>query len=281
MKENSKILVIGQSDVGKTHYGAKLLMSLNQKAGVLQMNGMPSNLEPFEEAMQRLNQGLAAKHTSSSTYEESIWPLIDSLGHSCELIWPDYAGEQVTKILDTRRVPSSWADAIGKCDAWILFLRLNQTSVDDDLFSRPLADIHNKSYSDAEFCVSPQAKLVELLQIFLAIRKANASTAAQQPHLMVFLSCWDELTINEENATPSSILANRLPLFSDFVKASWEENSRSILGLSALGRPLEMETPDDDYCDQGPEKFGYIVRQNGAKDEDLTLPIANLIGSAC
>ena len=59
----NSILIIGESGVGKTHFGAQLLMRLQQNLGQLCMDGAATNLEPFIEAMDRLNEGVTAEHT--------------------------------------------------------------------------------------------------------------------------------------------------------------------------------------------------------------------------
>lgn len=44
---DNSILLIGESDVGKTHYGAQLLKRLMKRDGQLRMNGAATNLEPL------------------------------------------------------------------------------------------------------------------------------------------------------------------------------------------------------------------------------------------
>ncbi|WP_429102254.1 hypothetical protein, partial [Aeromonas rivipollensis] len=77
---DNSILLIGESDVGKTHYGAQLLKRLMKRDGQLRMNGAATNLEPFESAMSCLDEGMAAGHTAASTYVDSIWPITDAQG---------------------------------------------------------------------------------------------------------------------------------------------------------------------------------------------------------
>jgi DNA replication protein DnaC len=74
---SASILLLGESGVGKTHYGAQLLKRLMNGNGTLRMDGAAVNLEPFEAAMERLNEGMAADHTPTSTYVESVWPIAD------------------------------------------------------------------------------------------------------------------------------------------------------------------------------------------------------------
>ena len=48
----SSILLLGEYDVGKTHYGAQLLRRLITDGCDLRMDGMASNLGSFETAME-------------------------------------------------------------------------------------------------------------------------------------------------------------------------------------------------------------------------------------
>ena len=38
-----------------------------------------------------------------------------------------------------------------------------------------------------------------------------------------------------------------------------------------------MDKEDDEYIDLGPEEFGYVIRANGTKSSDLTLPVVELM----
>ena len=92
------------------------------------------------------------------------------------------------------------------------------------------------------------------------------------PRLAVLLTCWDEM---ESPGKPIEELRERLPMLCDFMVSNWEEPS--VLGLSALGRALDKEKPDEDYISHGSEKFGYVVTEDGTRCTDLTLPIRNLL----
>ena len=66
------ILIIGEHDVGKTHYGGQLLKRLMDSGGQLRMDGAADNLEPFETVMDSLNEGRLADHTPTAIYKESV-----------------------------------------------------------------------------------------------------------------------------------------------------------------------------------------------------------------
>lgn len=269
---NNSILLIGESGVGKTHYGAQLLKRLMKGDGQLRMDGAATNLEPFEAAMESLNEGMAAGHTPTTTYVDSIWPIADVRGRKAELVWPDYGGEQIKAMSSTRRIPATWRARVVAAPAWLLLVRLQQTRVSDDIFSRPLSTLKGAGVESREVQVSDQARLIELLQMLVYIRGAISKRPLESPRLCVLLSCWDELGADER---PAAILEQRLPMFSSFVQSTWAEPS--VLGLSALERSLNPRDRDMEYAARGPEQFGYVVLPDGQRSTDLTQPIQRLL----
>lgn len=272
---NRSILLIGESGVGKTHYGAQLLKRLMKGDGQLRMDGAATNLEPFVAAMESLNEGMAAGHTPTTTYVDSIWPIKDVSGRKAELVWPDYGGEQIKTISSTRRIPAAWRARVVGAPAWLLLVRLQQTRVSEDIFTRPLSTLKGEGVDNREVQVSDQARLIELLQILLYIRGAISTKPLESPRLCVLLSCWDELGTDE---LPAVVLDQRLPMFSSFVHSIWSEPS--VLGLSALERPLSPRDQDIEYAARGPEQFGYIVLPGGQRSTDLTSPIQRLLADS-
>jgi hypothetical protein len=273
------VLLLGESGVGKTHFGAQLLKRLLNSNGRFRMNGAATNLEPFEATMECLNDGRSAAHTPTSTYLDSVWPVADTDGQELTLVWPDYGGEQVKKILDTRRVPTEWRDRVMKTSAWILMLRLHQLRVSDDLLSKPVSSLASTAAVEESqvdlLKLSDQARMIELLQVLLYLRGGGIGQVEDIPQLCILLSCWDELG---QTGTPASILSTQLPMLSQFVLANWA--SPMILGLSALERPLDKQIPDEDYVTRGPEQFGYIIAADGTTTTDLTIPLDVLISTS-
>lgn len=270
LKENS-ILIIGESGVGKTHFGAQLLMRLQQNLSQLSMNGAASNIEPFVEAMDRLNEGITADHTPVKTYIESIWPIKSVNGYKGRLIWPDYAGEQVSKIVTSRNISNEWHQRITESSSWIIMVRPHLYRLSDDVISKPTTNNSETTQPTENSELSDQARLIELLQIFLYLfRKSHSHT--QMPKVCFLISCWDELDVS---LSPAEFLKTHLPMFSEFIHSQWEKPL--IMGLSALGKALDKNIGDTEYQNSGPENFGYIVHSNGNRDDDLTLPIMYVI----
>ena len=277
------ILMIGESDVGKTHYGGQLLKRLMNSNGQIRMDGAATNLEPFQTVMDSLNEGRLADHTATATYDESVWPIIDNEERKAHLVWPDYGGEQIRNIIDNRRIPSVWRARITQSPAWLLLIRPQKIRMDNDIFSRPLASLREdtKKAREAdqreeppeigEAELSDQARLIELLQMLIQTRLTCDEGAGRLPRLLILLTCWDEM---EMEMGPVDILHQRLPMFHDFVSSNWEDSL--VFGLSALGKRLDKTEADMDYANRGSENFGYVVLENGTRCNDLTLPIRKL-----
>lgn len=274
MAAQHTILLVGESNVGKTHYGAQFLKRLMVKACALKMSGAPTNLEAFTTALSCLTEGKATDHTPANTYVESVWPITDEAGRYAELVWPDYGGEQVRNLVTQRRIPAAWRERVLEATDWVLLIRLHSLRSEDDLFSRPL-----QSFAAAEpqgeaaaYEPSDQARTVELLQMLLYLAQFHLDRPLRKPRLTILLSCWDELETTE---LPADLLASRLPMLWSFVRSNW--TSPTVIGLSALERTLSKADADQEYATRGPEEFGYVVLPNGVRNTDITLPIQRLM----
>lgn len=274
MDAKHTILLVGESNVGKTHYGAQFLKRLMVKSCELKMTRAPTNLEAFTTALSCLTEGKATDHTPANIYVESIWPITDQAGRCAELVWPDYGGEQIRSLVAQRRIPAAWRDRVVQATDWVVLIRLHSLRSEDDLFSRPLqsfAAVEPQSKAVAHE-LSDQARTIELLQILLYLAQFNLDRPLRKPRLTILLSCWDELETTE---IPVDLLASRLPMLWSFVRSNWV--SPTVLGLSALERGLSKTDADPDYAIRGPEEFGYVVLPDGLKNTDITLPIQQLM----
>ncbi len=274
MAEKHTILLVGESNVGKTHYGAQFLKRLMVKACALKMHGAPTNLEAFTTALGCLTEGKSTDHTPANSYVESVWPIKDDSGRSAELVWPDYGGEQVRNLVTNRRIPATWRDRVLEATDWVVLIRLHSLRSEDDLFSRPLQSFAMAEIQDepAAFEPSDQARTIELLQMLLYLAQFSLDSPLTKPRLTILLSCWDELQTTE---LPPNLLAARLPMLWSFVRSNW--TSPSVIGLSALEKALSKTVPDADYATRGPEDFGYVILPNGERRTDITLPIQRLM----
>ena len=266
------LLLLGESDVGKTHYGAQVLRRLNAGRGAFELvEG--ANLRPFKTALDRISQGLSAPHTPRAEYSESIWTLWQrSSGSNMELVWPDYGGEQVTGMIHGKSLPAAWRDKIVKASGWIFMVRPSQVPLPEDILTRavslPAVDDPENS------TLSPQSRLIEVLQMLRYKKWSYLEHKGMLPPLAVLLTCYDELATEE---SPGAYCCARLPMFYQYLSSNWPKDRLRIFGVSPLGQPLSQTQPDENYATSGPEKKGFVVDEQGDKTEDLLAPIEWLL----
>ena len=271
-KEPRSLLLLGESDVGKTHYGAQILRRLNTGPSAFELvDG--ANLKPFKTALDKISQGLSAPHTPRAEYSESIWTLQRrSSGSNMNLVWPDYGGEQVSGMINGKSLPVAWRDKIVKASGWIFMVRPSQVLLPEDILTRavsfPAVD------GPANLTLSPQSKLIEVLQMLQYKKRSYLDHKGMLPPLAVLLSCYDELATEEP---PGAYCRARLPMFDQYLSSNWPKDRLRIYGVSPLGQPLSQTNPDEDYAASGPEKRGFIVDEQGDKTEDLFAPIEWLL----
>jgi len=277
----NNILIIGGPNAGKTHFGGQLYGRLNSRHFKYKIspNNRPSDLTIFEDVLTKLAEGKRAGHTESSANRTIQLKADDSEGNSVVFSFPDYAGEQVKMLVDNRRVNNIWKEYIDKSNSWILFVRLDEIEIVEDLINRGIPspdEIQKRQNITPPVKISDAAHFVELLQTLLYIKGVSSLQKITSPNLTIILSCWDLLKVKKTDI-PSQILKERLPLLSDFITNNWSEKSLTILGLTSTEKTLSDE-PDDDYIDRTPIDFGYIINENGKIEKDLTLSIPRFIG---
>lgn len=276
------LAVIGGTNSGKTHFGGQFLQRLNEKKGELQMRGAARNIGLFEGVLRSLQSGVAAGHTPSEFHGDAVFPVIGSNTPPTDLVWPEYGGEQIKKLLEERRISVTWHDRVAQSAGWLLFIRVQDVHPPEDILTRPILELlapHTEggvpSSTGSKFKWSQQASLIELLQLLLFTRGVGTLMPVASPPLVVLLSCWDEIS-GKDGKAPVRLLADRLPMLSAFVSSIWHPTKIQIFGLSSLGRPLDRDKPDPDYLENGPECFGEVVQPDGNVSSDLTLPVAVL-----
>ncbi|MYB26246.1 MAG: hypothetical protein F4X32_01935 [Candidatus Dadabacteria bacterium] len=270
--EPVSLLLLGESDVGKTHYGAQILRRLNLGSGAFELvDG--ANLKPFKDALDKISQGLSAPHTPRTESSESIWTLRQrSDGSNTDIIWPDYGGEQVSGIIDSKSLPADWRDKLVRASGWIFMVRPSQVPLPEDILTRAMSlpAVDNTENPT----LSPQSKLIEVLQMLRYKKQSYLEHKGMLPPIAVLLSCYDELTTDK---SPGAYCRVHLPMFDQYLSSNWPREYRRIFGVSPLGQPLNHKQPDDDYVASGPEKKGFVIDEQGDRTDDLLAPIEWLL----
>lgn len=273
----NNLLILGGPSTGKTTFGAQLLGRFRLPNSVVRLRNTPADISLFMSALDRLAQGMSPEHTPASSNQEIVMPIQFDNGQQSDLIWPDYGGEQIINIVHSRMVSDIWFQRIENSTGWILFVRPSQLIYFDDFLSRDTR-ITNQTFDvGSSSDLSSNALLIELLQMLLYLKGIGISQQINSPKLSIFITCWDEIVDVDLFDNPAQVLQNYLPLLSEFVATNWIKDSFSVWGLSSQERPLETNTPDESYVDNGPEAFGYVVSPTGEKSSDLTMPIMHLL----
>ncbi|WKD85190.1 hypothetical protein KCTC32516_00530 [Polaribacter huanghezhanensis] len=279
--EKHNILIIGGPNTGKTHFGIQLYERINSRQFEFKIDpqNRPSDLSIFEDGLKNIYNGKRAAHTEASANRSIELKITDEKNSEVKLAFPDYAGEQITSIVDNRKVNDLWLDYIENSTSWVLFIRLNELTTLEDIVNKGIPsaeEIQKRNSQPPPVKISEAAFYVELIQTLAYIKGLSRFSPIVEPNLTVVLSCWDELDLPEDQV-PSTLLQERLPMLFDFLNNNWQNESLSIIGLSSTEKSLS-DDPDDDFMDKEPINFGYFVDKGGSRNEDLTSLIWDFIG---
>jgi len=275
---NNNILIIGGPNSGKTHFGGQLYLRFRSDECNYKISTPPEDLTIFQEVVDCLYNGRSAQRSNVDLHRNLSLEIYDVKNNKISISFPDYGGEQIKHIVNNRQINELWRSQIQGSDNWMLFIRLDGVAEIEDIVNRPLPrTVNPASEANSALKISDNAFLVELLQMLLFTKQISSKQSITTPRLMIVLSCWDVLKL-ADGKIPVSILKSKLPLFYEFISNLWDEKSLDIVGLSSTGKTLSSENPDEDYLNNSPENFGYIILPNGEKEKDLTILISRTIG---
>jgi GTPase SAR1 family protein len=272
----NRLLLLGLANSGKTTLLIQFFGRLKSNEARLQARGTPDNLARIEAGLRRLNMGLPVEHTPAGDGFTQSLPATSAGGREIDIELPDYSGEELKKMVQTRRLDARWREYAQDSDHWVLLLRPSEEVLRPDVLHNPVGALAMKAWSEEDVSVD-QLPLdmwgVELLQM-LRYARAEVRPAPSPPRLTLALSCWDELEI-AEGRSPTEFAQERLALLDSYCRAHWSAHGYTVLGVSALGQALDSQRPSDNFVDNGPEQMGWLVLPDGTRDRDLTL-IADL-----
>lgn len=267
MSETSTpILLLGKADSGKTHFSVVLIEKLKEGLSSLHLAVAPEDLTVFEEPRKAVQQGRLAPHTKTDAHGEASLPLRTAEGREVRLILPDYSGEDLKKLVSDRQVSERWLLGVRSASQWVIMIRPHLIEKNADIMTQ----LRNEFAPVSRDQLAPNkwnegAWWTELLQMLLEVAGVSLMERVARPRLVILLSCWDELSFDEQNMKPRALLAERAPLFADFIDSNWEKEACQVWGVSSLGRTLSMQDSDEDYVNKGPASQGYSIQPNGKK----------------
>lgn len=271
----TKILLIGKPHSGKTTFIGQLCARVDANCSALKLYKAIENRTPIIEATRALAKGEEVKTTPTDKSTVIKLPLQNG-DVKIDLDCPDYGGEQVNEIIENREVDSQWADSIKQSENWILFIKPSDLISSYDLSNKTIKPevLENGNGSSDEYSISDQSFFIELLQILLHTKGQDSHFKSAAIKLTVVLTCWDEL---ENTAKPKDELQKILPLLLNFIGTNWIESKVNILGLSSQGGSLKNIVLKNKYQEIGSENFGYMIKSDGIKDDDITQIIIEAI----
>jgi GTPase SAR1 family protein len=266
MVANNEILIIGPPKTGKTTFLAQLYGRLLDKKGKLQLASAPENIDGIKSAYDRLTDGEETEPTPSTENLEVKIPVIHE-GQEFVLHCKDYGGEQVRDLIALMEYDKTWIERAKTNDRWVLFIRPSEIEQRFDLSKKGYAEKDQKESNSSISGTSDQSQFIELVQVLMRARGTGMKDLIDTPRLLIALTCWDEL---KTDSTPEEILQQKMPLFTQFIAASWLPGAFNIIGVSAQEFPLKTEKDRDKYLDEMPQNFGYLVLDDNPKEKDLT-----------
>jgi len=271
----TRVLVLGNAYAGKTTFLVQLHGRIAAGQGGLRARGAPSSLTAIEEGFKQLQQGVAVKHTAHGTDVTLALPAVTSDGDEVDIVVPDYAGEDLGRVVNDRRIPLRWRAEAAAADRWLLLIRLSKHAELPDVLSRPigeLAEAPEETPPVDGLTLPADMWAVELLQSLLYWREQDTAARGRPVDLTLVLSCWDEL--GETPPRPEMLAEQRLALLVNFCRARLGASRFRIVGMSAQGHELDDDRPAADYLDEGPQRMGWLVQADGTRDTDLTRLVA-------
>lgn len=279
-KTNNSILIIGGPNAGKTHFGGQLYGRLNARTESYKITSPPDDLTIFQEVLDNLNEGKSSGHTHVSAHQTLELEIEDNNGIKSVFSFPDYGGEQIRAIVKDRRVNKIWKEQIDKSNSWMLFIRIDEIKIVEDVVNRGLPDqeiLKNRIEKAEPMVLSDTAFYTELIQILLYVKRIGIKQKITDPKLTLVLSCWDLLENEDQEKIPKDLLKEKLPGLFNFIHEIWLDDSFKIIGLSSIEKSLSNNDSDLEFIKKGPENFGYIITETGKKETDLTFTISTFI----
>jgi hypothetical protein len=271
---SKKLLIIGKKNSSKTVFITQFYIRLQKGKSKLSLYETVSDLSAISTAKDALVNGDEPEPTFAGSNISVLLP-IKFNEQQIDLYYPDFGGEQINRIITTREVDKNWTEAIRESDNWVFFIRLNSINRQLDISNTKVTEHHTHGKNiDVPYSTTEQSSLIELLQIFLYSKGSDYHLKNSKVKLTVALTCWDELNTSEK---PRAVLEEQLPLLLNFIESNWMADKVNFIGLSALQFPLTKPENKARYENEGSENFGYLIKADGQKTNDITELIAEAI----
>jgi hypothetical protein len=277
------VVLLGGPDSGKTNYVGRVWPALDAKTGRLQIAQQPDDITFVLEVTDHLNSGHFAPRSEHADARRDFKVIVseEKDGAETSIVIPDISGELWLKAVKHTEISKDWMDELCSADGALLFVRVGS---DQDV--RPLDWVNSKRMmakvrTRDEPGLATQVMLCELIRFLEASLVDRAGGG--RPRLSVVVSAWDFVDHEKFVKGPMAWLAHEYPLLAGRL-GDVERFDIQIFGLSVVGGDLKAdESCRDAVQNEGLNGRGWVAVEDTTgkwvRNEDLTLPIAWVIGS--
>lgn len=276
------VVLIGGPDSGKTNYVGRVWPALDAKQGLLLAAQQPTDITFVLEVADHLHSGSFAprtEHTNARRDFEVIVAEKDG-GEETTIVIPDISGELWLRAVENSEISIDWMRELRSADGALLFVRVGS---DQDV--RPLDWVTSRRLlakvgNGDDPGLPTQVMLCELLR-FLEVSLANRQDGGL-PRVTIIVSAWDLVDPEVFGKGPQAYLEKEYPLFAGKL-GDVDCLDIRVFGLSIVGGDLKTdEECRDAVQENGLDGCGWVAVQdatgNWTKDNDLTLPVAWVVG---
>lgn len=277
------VVLLGGPDSGKTNYIGRVWHALDSKKGSLQIAQQPEDITFVLDVSDHLNSGSFAPRTDLADARRDFEVIVSEGqgGTETAIVIPDISGELWLKAVEHYEISTDWMDELRRSHGALLFVRVGS---EQDI--RPLDWVTSKRMmSKVRLPKDPglptQVMLCELLR-FLEISLIDRPDGGR-PRVSIVVSAWDLVDYQKFAQGPKAWLEHEYPLLAGRLN-DVERLDVRVFGMSVVGGDLKTDVACRNAVQEGGlEGCGWVTVQDsdGAwiRNEDLTLPIAWVIGS--
>lgn len=277
------VVLLGGPDSGKTNYVGRVWPALDAGKGRLLAAEQPSDIRFVLEVADHLNSGSFAPRSELAAERRDFEIVVAEAygGEQATIVIPDISGELWLNAVMHSEISTDWMEELQRADSALLFVR-----VGSELDVRPLDWVTSRSLLSKlgtadDPGLSTQVMLCELLR-FLEVSLADRPNGTL-PRVSIVVSAWDLVDAEVFAKGPKAYLEHEYPMLAGRIDDIERLNLR-VFGLSIVGGDLKSDAHCRNAVQEGGlDGHGWVAAEEAdgtwAKDDDLTLPVAWVIGS--
>ena len=277
------VVLLGGPDSGKTNYIGRVWPALDAGKGRLHAAQQPEDIRFVLEVADHLFSGNFAPRSEHADERRDFEVVVaeEAGGDETAIVIPDISGELWLNAVVDCEISSDWMEELRRADGALLFVR-----VGSELDVRPLDWVTSQKMlaklgKEEDSGLPTQVMLCELIR-FLEVTLADRPDGGR-PRISVVVGAWDLVDPGVFAKGPKAYLQREYPLFAGRLGNLDRLNVR-VFGLSVVGGDLGIDANCREAVQEGGlDGCGWVAVEDAEgtwiKDEDLTLPIAWVVGS--